>query len=246
MEKISTYAFMAEPFQCDYGRHLFMGILCNQLLNAADYHAHERSMGMKQLNLDNKTWVLSRFSMAIDCVPQMYDKYSITTWVDSAKRYFTHRNFDVKGSDGTHYATASTVWAMIDVGTRQPENLSTYKDGYIMDCVTEDYGKGVKASRVTLGDNLVLKGEHKVVFSDLDPNGHVNSMKYIDHVFDLFEPSWYRDHRPSLLEVAFVSEGHYGDTLLFYCNEEDGAYNFSVKSRRGDEEIEDCRIRIEF
>lgn len=246
MDKISSYGFMAEPFQCDFDKHLFMGILCNQLLNAADYHAHERNMGMKQLNVDSKTWVLSRFSLLIDKMPVMYDKYTITTWVDSIKRFFTHRNFEIKNDEGERYALASTVWAMIDVETRQPVNLATYKDGYIMQCYTEDYGSGVKSSRVTLGDNLELKGEHVVRYSDLDPNGHVNSMKYIDHVFDILPPSWFKQHTPKLLEVAFVAEGYYGDTLRFYCNAEENAYNFSIKSLRENEEIEVCRCRIEF
>lgn len=237
---------MAEPFQCDFNKNLFMGTLCNQLLNSADYHAHERNMGMKQLNKDHKTWVLSRFSMQVNSVPQMYDKYSITTWVDSTKRYFTHRNFSVKNDEGAELVLASTVWAMIDVDTRQPVNLMSYKDGYIMDCVTTEYGTGVKSSRVTMGDDLELKGEHKVVYGDLDPNGHVNSMKYIDHVFDLFEPSWFNEHKLSLIDVAFVAEGHYGDILRFYCNKEEEAFNFSICGLRGEEEIELCRCRLEF
>ncbi len=246
MEKISRYEFIAEPFQCDFSKHLFMGILCNQLLNAADYHSHERGMGMKQLNLDGMTWVLSRFSMEIKRVPQMYDKYTISTWVDSIKRYFTHRNYSVKGAGGTEYAEASTVWAMIDVATRQPVNLMTYKDGYIANHVTDEYGRGVRSSRVTLGDDLELRGSHKVMYGDLDPNGHVNSMKYIDHALDLLEPQWFKDHVLKFVDVAFVAEAYYGDTLKFYCNEEDSALNYSIRSLREGEEKEVCRCRFEF
>ena len=238
---------MSEPFQCDFGKHLFMGILCNQLLNAADFHSHERGVGMRQLNADDKTWVLSRFTLEVDHIPEMYEKYTISTWVDSVKRYFTHRNFAIKGEDGSDYAFASSVWAMIDFNTRQPVNICTYRNGEVMKSVVERKdARIVKSSRVTLGDNLTLKGEHKVHYSDLDPNGHVNSMKYIDHVFDLFEPDWLKAHALHILEVAFVAEAYYGDTLLFYCYEEDGAYNFSIRSRRGEEEIEVCRCRLEF
>lgn len=246
MDKVSSYSFMAEPFQCDFNKNLFMGILCNQMLNAADYHAHERNMGMKQLNPDGRTWVLSRFSVEIYDVPQMYDKYTITTWVDSIKRYFTHRNFSIKGDNGTNYVLASTVWAMIDINTRQPVNLMTYHDGYIADCVTDELGTGVKSSRVTLGDDLMLKGEHKVAYSDLDPNGHVNSMKYLDHLFDLFEPQWFKTHKIKLMDVAFVAEAYYGDSLKYYCYEEDNASNFSIRSIRNGEEKEVCRCKIEY
>ena len=33
---------MAEPFHCDFSKHLFMGHLGNHMLNAADVHATER------------------------------------------------------------------------------------------------------------------------------------------------------------------------------------------------------------
>ena len=39
MNKIGSYRFMAEPFHCDFSKHLFMGHLGNHMLNAADFHA---------------------------------------------------------------------------------------------------------------------------------------------------------------------------------------------------------------
>ena len=49
MDKVGKYAFMAEPFHCDFSGRLFMGHLGNHMLNAADFHSSDRGFGMKYL-----------------------------------------------------------------------------------------------------------------------------------------------------------------------------------------------------
>ena len=54
LSKIGKYPFMAEPFHCDFQKHLFMGHLGNHMLNAADFHSNDRGFGMNYLNTINK------------------------------------------------------------------------------------------------------------------------------------------------------------------------------------------------
>ena len=42
LDKIGTYPFVAEPFHVDFTGHLTIGVLGNQLLNAAGFHSHDR------------------------------------------------------------------------------------------------------------------------------------------------------------------------------------------------------------
>ena len=53
-------------------------------------------------------------------------------------------------------------------------------------------------------------------YSDVDVNGHINSVKYIEHMLDLFPISWYQTHRVRRFEVAYVAEAHGGDLLDCY------------------------------
>ena len=55
-----------------------------------------------------------------------------------------------------------------------------------------------------------------VNYNDIDINGHVNSVKYIEHVLDLWDIEWYRGHRLKRFEIAYVAEAHQGDLLSFY------------------------------
>ncbi len=128
---------MAEPFHCDFSNRLFMGHLGNHLLNAADFHSNDRGFGMNYLSTIGKTWVLSRLAVEMDEMPLAYSRLAVETWVESAMRYFTNRNFKVEdAATGQVYGYGRSVWAMIDVQTRQPTDLFAVNDGAINDYVS--------------------------------------------------------------------------------------------------------------
>lgn len=52
-------------------------------------------------------------------------------------------------------------------------------------------------------------------YSDIDINGHVNSIRYIEHILDLFPIELYKESRIRRFEMAYVAESYYGDELTF-------------------------------
>ena len=216
-EKTGKYPFLAEPFHCDFSNRLFMGHLGNHLLNAADFHANDRGFGMNYLMPLHRTWVLSRLVIEMEEMPKAYDRFCVETWVESAMRLFTSRNFAVTGEDGQVYGYGRSVWAMIDMQTRQPVDILAMRDGQILDYVeTEKPCPIAKPARVKMGDGATLVRTVQTNYSDVDVNGHINSVKYIEHMLDLFPISWYQTHRVRRFEVAYVAEAHGGDLLDCY------------------------------
>lgn len=256
MEKLSnigSYPFLAEPFHCDFSKRLFIGHLGNHLLNAADYHSSERGYGMDYLNTINKTWVLSRLAIEMDEMPEMYTRFNVESWVDGVMKFFTSRNFKVIGEDGTVYGYGKSVWAMIDTETRQPTDIFAIRDGLIKEYVETEHECPIeKSSRVKMGDDAELVRTIPTYYNDVDINGHINSVKYIEHVMDLWDLDWYKAHRVKRFEIAYIAESHQGDNLSFYRSENaatDGLTDFSVritKTNSDGEEVEVCRSRILF
>ncbi|MBR5653612.1 MAG: acyl-[Prevotella sp.] len=251
LSKIGKYPFMAEPFHCDFQKHLFMGHLGNHLLNAADFHSNDRGFGMNYLNTINKTWVLSRLAVEMVEMPEAYDRFFVYTWVESAMRYFTNRNFKVEEqSTGKVYGYGRSVWAMIDTETRQPVNLMEIHDGDIANYVTKELDCPIdKSSRVRITDTATLVAEVKASYDDIDINCHVNSIKYIEHVLDLFNLDWYRQHFLQRFEIAYVAEAHEGEMLRFYqCENEPDDFSIRITAQASAEqpEVEVARSRMLF
>ena len=246
--KIGNYEFMAEPFHCDFSNRLFMGHLGNHLLNAADFHSNDRGFGMNYLNTIKKTWVLSRLAIEMEEMPLSYTRFHVETWVENAMRFFTNRNFCVYSDEAEGkkiYGYGRSVWAMIDTETRQPVDLLAVNDGDIQSYVEKEKECPIaKSSRVKMTDSAQLVRTIDTFYNDVDINGHINSVKYIEHVLDLWPISWYQQHKIHRLEVAYVAEAHAGDRLSFY-REQTGENDYCVRICK-DEEVEVCRCMVSF
>ena len=252
LPKIGKYNFVAEPFHCDFTKHLFIGHLGNNLLNAADFHSNDRGYGVNYLNSVNKTWVLSRLSVELDKIPAIYEDFVVETWIDSVIRYFTNRNFKITNKDGYVYGYGKSIWAMIDTTTRQPVDILKTSNETISEYLETDYANPIKkSSRVRLDDDLKLQQSILTTYSDIDINGHVNSIKYIEHILDLFPIEYYKKYRIKRFDIAYIMESHNNDKLNFYTNidsinECNNTVSVRVTKSGFKEEKEVCRCQFSF
>jgi len=238
---------MAEPFHCDFSGRLFLGHLGNNMLNAADFHSTDRGFGMRYLMSIQRSWVLSRLAIEMEDIPKQYDRFCIETWVESAMRYFTNRNFCVVGSDGRVFGYGRSVWAMIDTETRQPTDIYAIDNGAIEQWIVKEkecpIEKGGRVKMSADGPRLVRTID--TFYNDVDINGHINSVKYIEHVLDLWPLYWYKAHRVKRFEIAYVAESHQGDRLAFYM-EQTGEQVFCVRICRESDGAEVVRSKVVF
>ena len=247
MEKIGRYEFRANPFHCDCTGHLFMGHLGNHMLNAADFHANDRDFGIKYLQTINKAWVLSRLAIEMEEMPQIYERFYVESWIESSMKFFTNRCFRVVNTDGKVYGHGKSIWAMIDTETRQPCNLLDIKDGELLQWELKDKPNQMgKTTRVMMSHDAERIKSIVTGYHDVDINGHINSVKFIEHVMDLWETEWYCKHRLKRVDVAYVAEGHKGDKLELY-REQTGEMEFCVRvCRAGADGTELCRMKLVF
>lgn len=233
--KVGSYPFVAEPFHVDFMGNLTMGVLGNHLLNCAGFHASDRGFGIAELNQHQYTWVLSRLAIELEEFPRQYESFSIETWVENVYRLFTDRNFALLDKNGTPIGYARSVWAMIDLETRKPADLLTLHGGSISDYICDKECPIAKPGRIKVSQSEPV-AEVSTKYSDIDINGHVNSIKYIEHILNLFPMDIFKEKQVKRFEMAYVAESYYGDTLSFY-REEVGENEYDIEVRKNDKEV---------
>ncbi len=246
MEKIDHYPFYVEPFHVDMAGRLCMGILGNHLLNVAGNHSMRRGWGIGALNESRHTWVLSRLCIEMEEMPRQYEHVELRTWVESVIKLFTNRNFAILRPDGTPYGYARSIWAMIDMDTRKPCDLLSLYDGDILRYVVDPEEN---ICPIAGHGRFRFRGPEPVrtldtYYSDIDINGHVNSIKYIEHILDLFPAERFTRQCVRRFEIAYKAEAYLGDRLHFYMqsvNENE----FDVEVRKNDSDTV-CQAKICF
>jgi medium-chain acyl-[acyl-carrier-protein] hydrolase len=86
-------------------------------------------------------------------------------------------------------------------------------------------------------------------YNDVDINGHINSVKYIEHILDLWSLDWYRSHRIQRFEIAYVAECHQGDRLNFYREqtaEDEWCIKITKTSENEQGNLEVVRSKVKF
>lgn len=233
MRKIDVTPIVVDPFNTDFQQRWNWTTLGKALLNAAENHAKARGFGMMELNGNHYTWVLARLTIEMVNMPMVYTKLNVSTWIESIYSLFTNRNFSITAADGTVYGYARSVWAMIDYDTRQPAQLEQMEgqafEPYLFPeqpCPIEKAGR----VRPLNDDDYICSLDTR--YSDIDMNSHVNSIKYVEHMMDLFPMEAYQNGRNlRRLEIAYMAESYYGDRLSLFRRQVDED-TFEVEIRK--------------
>ena len=233
--KIGTYQFVAEPFHVDFTGKLTMGVLGNHLLNCAGFHASERGFGIAEINEDHYTWVLSRLAIELEDMPRQYEDFTIHTWIENVYRLFTDRNFELVNKDGKTIGYARSVWAMISMETRKHADLISLHVDSLNKYASDSECPIAKPGRIKVAQENPVS-EYLIKYSDIDINGHVNSIKYIEHILNLFPMDTFREKQIKRFEMAYVAESYYGDTLNFYL-EEKNENEFDIEVKKNNQEV---------
>lgn len=216
MQKWSKYDYCVEPFTEDYLGNLSWGNLGNLILRCSSLHAGEHGFGYSQMIKLHHAWVLSRLVIEIEQLPKTGETFGIKTWVDRLYRQFTDRHFSVLRPDGTAYGHATSIWALIDTETRQPADLEKLPNGGFSSALIPDNPSPIAPMGRIRMKNPQLVASHHAAYSDLDINGHVNSIRYIELLLDYFSIDELRTQPVRRIEMAYCLESYCGDQLDIY------------------------------
>ena len=226
MAEKSRYNYRVEPQDVDFTLRATIPSLGGSILNTAGIDAHGKGFGVDALNADNHSWVLSRMAVEFDCQPRQYTDYTIATWINEYGRVLSTRNFTLTDAAGHEFGRSVTQWAMIDLTTRSAVDLSwvgrEHNDAVVP--VPPPAEKPRKIREV----NPTRSTEHRVVYSDIDFNRHVNTMRYIEMMLDMLPLDRLTQEVPVRLDIHFLKECRYGQTLTVGCEERERSALFEI------------------
>jgi len=160
-------------------------------------------------------------------------------------RMFTARNFEIKDQLSKTIGHARTIWAMINLQTRKPVDLLSINDGHLVDWINEEKECPIEGPSRIKVMNKEAVDVIDIRFCDIDINGHLNSMRYIEHILNLFSLEHFKKHRVKRFEIAYISECLFGDRIAFFMdNEGENTYQIEMRKETSNEIV--CRSKIIF
>lgn len=181
----------------------------------ANVHASELKFGYEELMAHNLVWVLSRVHIKFINPPKWRDKITVETWHKGKVGLFWNRDFALYGPTGSLDVAATTAWVIMNTNTRRIERKTPFDEdaGVITNSFKKD-AIDTPCDKISLPDEpLSFVREKKVVYSDIDMNGHANNAKYIEWVIDSLPIEFMRNEEITDLKINYISEAQLGETL---------------------------------
>lgn len=193
-----------------------LSLLAGRIIEVATLHAESWDVGYTELIKNHLAWVLSRLTIEVTRFPAINENYTLLTWIESYNKHFSARNFELIDGEGRTFGFARTIWVVLDLSTRRSSDMSRLENlgTLVLDrpCPIEPF------SHIKVDTEQKLLS-YPVRYSDIDLNRHVNSMRYIEHILDLYPFSWYDCYRVSRFEIAFAHEARPGIDIDVYARQ---------------------------
>lgn len=240
MATISSYPFTIQPENVDFTLRASVASIISYMLNVAGTDAHRKGFGVEALQGHSFTWVLSRLAVDINTQPRQYSNIEIDTWVNEFNRLSSTRNFKMRIGEDV-IAAGVSQWCMLNMETRQAVDMTQLKDIYERAMVAEPSPITAPARLRDIVPQASVS--RPVVYSDIDFNRHVNTLRYIDLIFDSLPIELIEKNNGMRLDINFIAEALYGEVLTIGWTSEGNVWQFEISSDSGKKL---CRAKIEF
>ena len=182
------------------------------IMQTADVDAYSTGFGVETVKKANYSWVVSRYAVQIDRIPTIGENISVETWIGNCEKFFSVRNFILRDESGATIGTAISLWALINLDTRRPMMLEEMHKGVSLDR-PEPMSRPAKIGAIQAD----IITEHRVAYSDIDFNGHLNSMRSMDHLVDMLPVSEIMNSTRYRLDINFSREAFAEQVLTLSC-----------------------------
>ena len=223
-----SYNYEIKYQEVDGRKKLRLFNLENYLLEVAGTVADELGFGIAKLHPMGLTWILTRISVEMYELPTHCQKIRIETWIESNAHMLSTRDYRIY-SDDRLIGQCKSVWAVLDLEKREIVNI--FDHPMFADCID---GEVIDMPRVRMTTIPEPTGcvPHKIVYSDIDYNGHCNSCRYLQAMTDAFLPDYYG--KRLRLDLNYSKEAMLGETLQTYYLVTEEGVQYQQKNENGE------------
>ena len=221
--------------ECNPQGEMPLTLLMTRIIEVATLHANSWGVGYARLIQDNQVWVLSRVTIEVTRYPKVNENYRLTTWIEDYNRHFSQRNMRLDDAQGNTLGYVRTIWMVIDLSTRASVDISQL--GYIRGNVSD-----LPCPIQPISHLRPIDEGHAVEYTfgymDCDFNRHVNTVRYLSHLMNMFDMDCYDHYFIHRMEIAFIKETHYGETAQFIIDDTDPMDSrLSITDADGDDHV---------
>jgi acyl-ACP thioesterase len=176
----------------------------NFFQEAAISHAENLGVGREALARCGQGWILSRMSVQISRRPAYRETVTVRSWPRGGEKLFALRDYDIRDADNIPIVRARSGWLIIDIEKRRP-----LRPQAVMDALPQNEGENALLTgpvSLAVQDNLQKAAERRALYTDVDYNGHVNNVRYVQWIQDILDLEPLEKAGQMRLDINYLNE----------------------------------------
>lgn len=165
-------------------------------------------------------WILLQGSFTMDRYPRYHEDFSIETWVPGQRLFYGLRKFEVKDSEGKIIGTAFSLWVFYNLAKERPERplkeiMDVWKPDPRFVLRRDPLGGAPPEVYSYIPGTQVSPFDVRTL--DIDTNGHVNHVRYIDWAMEAVPIEFRQNYQLRSIEGRYIHEIVLGQKIILYA-----------------------------
>ncbi len=219
--------------QCNVTKRLSFYELLRLTSDCAVDDFAQRGMDREMLLKNNCAILVSRVAFRIHDMPHENEHITINTWEEKSERFQFRRAYEINDTDtNKNLVSGMSTWMLVEPKERKLIAIEEFK--LRQPTEREEQHDCLMPGRIRLPEQATVVGERKILYNDIDCNGHVNNARYGAFVTDCLLPEWqklnFTDYR-----LNYAREALPGDTLTMWAYNDEAAKKITIAGKRDKE-----------
>lgn len=197
----------------DKNKKLRLSNLFLMFQETGQQHAELLGIGKDKVFNAGRKWIITRHNCKIFRLPSFGEKVTMYTYPGKNNPFFFYRSYYLKDEKGNLLAISTSIWAVLDASTNK---IITNPFGHPLPEEKMDFELPLPKKIEEDASNLVK--DHRIEYSDIDLNGHLNNTRYIELIQDLHNSDFYKENEIDTICLNYFSEIKEDEVVSLYLD----------------------------
>lgn len=203
--------YVVEIDDVDFSGKMSLLGLARRMQNIAVHHAQLTGLDYyKDCEVPKYYWIVSRVKYVLHKELKRSDKFSLTTYFAGYDKLFWARLFDIKDENNQDVGWILGDYLLVEAQSGKLVRSTDEKAK--MEELNFKY-EGEQLKKLTVPKDIIAEEKRKARYSEIDINGHMNNIQYINWILDMIPLETYKEQEIATLQINYNKSVMYNDEV---------------------------------
>ena len=199
------------------------------LENIGSFHSDVAGYGAEYTGKTGIAWVVLGWKLKVLKRPQYGQELEIHTWAKLGSKVATFRDFEIYDNNQNLCAIATSKWTMVDI---RKGKITKIDDDVInaYEVETKNVFPELELEKLKIPSNFEYKTEYTIKRKDIDINGHMHNLYYLDLTYEALPEEIYEKRPFDNVNIQYKKEIKLGEKVICKYAKVENKYNVTIFS----------------